>query len=168
MNSLNDIIQPESPEDFYAVEKLAEIAFGPGRFTRSAFRLREGVSHEADLSFTLHRMGELIGSVKLTRILIGNDLALLLGPLVVAPEFKNKGVGSALMEKAVEAAKLAGHAVILLVGDFDYYKKFGFEQARHGQIKLPGPVDPDRILICSLKEGVSDKFKGLASSYKKF
>lgn len=167
MNSLTDILKPESPQDYDAVEKLAEQAFGPGRFARSAFRLREGVMHEADLSFTLHRSGKLVGSVKLTKILIGNDEALLLGPLVVAPECKSEGVGAALMKKAVEAAKEAGHEAILLVGDFDYYKKFGFVRVDHGKIKLPGPADPNRILICPLVEEAKEKFSGLASQYCK-
>lgn len=167
MNSLTDIIKTEAPDDYDAVEKLAEQAFGPGRFARSAFRLREGVMHEPDLSFTLHRSGRLVGSVKLTKILIDKDEALLLGPLVVAPECKSKGVGAALMNKAVNAAKNAGHEAILLVGDFDYYKKFGFEQVAHGQIKMPGPADPARILLCPLVDGAKEKFQGLAAQYQK-
>ncbi len=167
MNALSDILKPEAPEDYDAVEMLAETAFGPGRFARSAFRLREGVMHEPDLSFTFHRSGHLVGSVKLTKILIGDDEALLLGPLVVAPECKNEGVGAALMFKAVEAAKNAGHEAILLVGDFDYYKKFGFEQVNHGQIKMPGPADPARILMCPLVDGAKEKFNGVAMQYAK-
>lgn len=166
MNTLIDIIKPEAPEDFDAVEKLAQEAFGPGRFTRSAFRLREGVMHEASLSFTLHRSGKLAGAVKLTKIIIGDDEALLLGPLVVLPEYKSEGIGAALMFKAVQAAKAQSHEAILLVGDFDYYKKFGFEQVKHGQIKLPGPVDPARILLCPLVDGAKEKFTGLAGQYK--
>ena len=166
MNKLTDIIKPESPEDYHAVEQLAEEAFGPGRFARSAFRLREGVMHEPDLSFTLHRVDKLVGSVKLTRILIGEDEALLLGPLVVTPDYKGCGVGAALMEKAVLAAKEAGHALILLVGDYDYYKKFGFKQVPHGQIKMPGPTDPARILVCPLVDGVKERFSGTAQQYQ--
>lgn len=167
MNSLTDIIKPESPDDYDGVEALAEQAFGPGRFARSAFRLREGVMHEPDLSFTLHRSGRLVGSVKLTKILIGEDEALLLGPLVVAPECKSEGVGAALMREAVSAATKAGHEAILLVGDFDYYKKFGFEQVSRGQIKMPGPADPARILLCPLVADAKAKFHGLATQYQK-
>lgn len=166
MNSFTDIINTEAPEDFDAVEKLAEAAFGPGRFTRSAFRLREGVPHEPSLSVTLHRSGKLAGSVKLTKILIAEDEALLLGPLVVAPEYKNEGVGAALMFKAVNAAREEGHQAIILVGDFDYYNRFGFEQVGHGQIKLPEPADPARILICPLNDGTREMFSGLARQYQ--
>ncbi len=165
MNSLTDIIKTEAPEDFDAVEKLAEAAFGPGRFTRSAFRLREGVPHEASLSFTLHRSGVLAGSVKQTKVLLGEDEALLLGPLVVAPEYKNEGVGAALMSRTVNAVREESHQAIILVGDFDYYNRFGFEQVSLGQIKLPGPADPARILLCPLNEGTTEKFSGLARQY---
>ena len=167
MNTHTDIIKPEAVEDFDAVEQLAAEAFGPGRFTRSAFRLREGVMHEPNLSFTLHRNEKLAGSVKLTKILIDQDEALLLGPLVVAPEFKNEGIGADLMLKAVEAAKKAEHEVIILVGDYDYYKKFGFEQIKKGQVIFPGPVDPSRILICPLVDDVKEKFSGSARQYQK-
>lgn len=166
MNSLTDIIKTESPDDYDAVEKLAEVAFGPGRFARSAFRLREGVAHDPNLSFTLHRNGVLAGSVKLTKIFIGDNVALLLGPLVVSPDYKNDGLGAGLMMKAVESARIGGHEAIILVGDFDYYKKFGFERVAHNQIKLPGPADPARILICPLVEGAKEKFKGIARQYQ--
>lgn len=166
MNSLTDTIQNESPDDYDAVEKLAEEAFGPGRFTRSAFRLREGVTHEPSLSFTLHRSGMLAGAVKLTKILVGDDEALLLGPLVVSPQYKNAGLGAALMCKAVEAARDEGYEAIILIGDFDYYKRFGFQQIPKGQITLPGPADPARILVCPLVEDADTKFSGLASKYQ--
>jgi len=165
MNPLTDLIKPECPEDFDAVEKLAEVAFGPGRFTRSAFRLREGVPHEPNLSFTLHRSGKLAGSVKLTKILVGDDETLLLGPLVVSPDHKNTGLGAALMKRAVDAARDEGHGAIILVGDLDYYKKFGFERVSPGQITLPGPADPGRILICALKENVANSLSGQARQF---
>jgi len=167
MNKFTDIIKPESPEDYAAVEQLAEEAFGPGRFARSAFRLREGVMHEPDLSFTLHRLDKLVGSVKLTRIMIGENEALLLGPLVVTSDYKGCGVGAALMEKAVQAAKEADHSLILLVGDYDYYKRFGFEQVSNGQIVMPGPTDPARILVCPLVNGAKEKTSGNVRQYQK-
>ncbi len=166
MNIYTDTLKPEQPEFYDAVESLAEQAFGPGRFARAAFRLREGVMHEPELSFVLLRKEELIGSVRLTKIMVGENEALLLGPLVVKPEFKNCGIGAQLMKKAVSSAREAGFEAIILVGDFDYYKKYGFKQLPHKQIELPGPADPARILICPLVEGIESKFSGQARRYE--
>lgn len=158
-------ISLEQLQHHEAVENLAAEAFGPGRFTRSAFRLRENVAHEDGLSFVVHAGNNLVGSVKLTRIRIGDQEALLLGPLVVAPSHKNTGIGKLLMETSVAAARKTKFGVILLVGDLPYYQRFGFEKVKHGQIQLPGPADPDRILICPLKSGSAESYCGTAKRY---
>ena len=166
MNIVPDsLIATEKPEDEHLVEKLAEDACGPGRCTRTAFRLREDVPHEPDLSFVTWLGGEPIASVRLTKIWIGDSLGLLLGPLVVSKAHKNKGYGAELMKCAVEAARNAKHDWILLVGDFPYYKRFGFEIVTPGKIYLPGPVDPQRLLICPLHSGSADQVSGTARQY---
>ena len=155
----------EKPEDHDLVEKLAEDAFGPGRFTRTAFRLREGIPHEPELSFVTWNGDNAIAAVKLTKVWVGDTVALLLGPLVVADEFKGMGYGAELMRTAVDAAGDAGHNCIILVGDLPYYQRFGFEVVPHGQITLPGPVDPHRLLACPLKEGALHAITGMARPY---
>ena len=154
MNIPNAMVAAEKPEDNSQIELLADNAFGPGQFTRTAFRLREGKPHIPELSFVVKQGSTLIGSVRLTEILVGAQPVLLLGPLVVSPEFKGSGVGSHLMHKAIEESKANGHHAILLVGDFPYYSKFGFEQVPYKSINLPGPVDPARLLICYLNDNV--------------
>ena len=155
-------ISLESSVDESEIEELCAEAFGPGRFTRSAFRLREGVANEAELSFVVHIDRKLVGSVKLTRILIGEEDALLLGPLVVAPAHKNTGIGKLLMETSIEAAGKAGHQAILLVGDLPYYERFGFQRIERGTISLPGPADPDRILVKVMGEKPVNAYHGSA------
>ena len=155
-------ISLEIPNQELAIEELCAEAFGPGRFTRSAFRLREDVESEPDLSFVVHINGDLIGSVKLTRILVGNAPVLLLGPLVVAPAHKNTGIGKLLMEHSVNTARAKGHDAILLVGDLPYYERFGFKQIERGKVTLPGPADPDRILMCSLGAKPVEEYTGKA------
>jgi len=164
MNIETATISPEKPEEFDAVEALAAEAFGPGRFARTAFRLRENVPHEVDLSFILKDKGQLAGSVRLTKIMIGEDQALLLGPLVVAPVYKNSGVGRKLMEVSVNTARDKGHGGILLVGDLPYYQQFGFEVVKHGAILMPGPVNAQRLLICKLQGDEGKSFSGQARS----
>ncbi|MEM7215250.1 MAG: N-acetyltransferase [Pseudomonadota bacterium] len=161
----NTLIATEKPEDHELVEKLAEDAFGPGRFTRTAFRLREGVPYEPDLSFVTWFGNTPIAAVKLTKIWVGETEALLLGPLVVSGDHKCNGHGARLMETVVSAAKAAGHDCIILVGDLPYYERFGFERIKPGRITLPGPVDPNRLLICPLKERVADELTGKVRPY---
>lgn len=162
MNTPELIITPELSCHNDAVEALGANAFGPGRFARTAFRLREGVAHENKLSFVALKENQLVGSVRLTRILIGDRLALVLGPLVVEKSCKNEGIGRKLMTASVEAAKNLGYELIILVGDEPYYRPFGFKRITMGQITLPGPVDPARFLYCEFQEGTVELFHGSA------
>lgn len=160
MTELSLVIRPETPLEAEAIERLHERAFGPGRFARTAFRLREGVPADPDLSFTALVGTLLVGSVRLSPIWAGGVRALVLGPLTVEPAFENRGIGAALMERSLEAARARGHALVLLVGDEPYYRRFGFRQVPPGQLVLPGPVDPARLLARELVEGALAKARG--------
>lgn len=162
MTSLPLDILPEAPDHADAIEKLHERGFGPGRFARSAFRLREGARALDGLSF-IARVGTLlVGSVRMSPIRIGGTPALLLGPLAVDPPFMNRGIGTALMNAALNAARQEGHKLVLLVGDEPFYAKAGFRRVPRGQVILPGPVDPDRILIAELHPGSFAGVQGVA------
>ena len=154
MNIANVAVTAEQPEDNEQINQLTSDAFGPGMYTRTAFRLREGKAHLPNLSFVARQEQRLLGSVRLTEIHIGDQPVLLLGPLVVPPEFKGSGVGSCLMKKAIDESQAKGYSAIVLVGDFPYYQKFGFEQVPCNAITLPGPVDPARLLVRYLDESV--------------
>jgi predicted N-acetyltransferase YhbS len=153
----------EQPDDDPAIEALHAEAFGPGRFARAAYRLREGATHDPALSFVAHAGERMIASVRMTAIAIGDRPALLLGPLVVLPACKGQGAGRALVGIAVKAARDAGHKVVMLVGDLEYYGGLGFSRLRRYQITLPGPVDPDRVLIAGLAEGALEGLAGPAT-----
>ncbi len=146
-------IRPERPEDAPLVEALNERAFGPGRYAKSAYRLREGVAHDAALAFVAVEDGILRGSVRFWPIRVGSEAALLLGPLAVQSDQRGRGIGIALMRAGIEAAKARGDAVIILVGDEPYYVRVGFVRLPPGRLKFPGPVDPSRVLGLSLKQG---------------
>jgi predicted N-acetyltransferase YhbS len=154
MTSLPLTIRHELPVDAAAIERLHERAFGPGRFARTAFRLREGVPPDPGLSFAAHVGTFLVGSVRVTPVSAGGPQALMLGPLTVDPAFEGRGIGAALMTSSIEAARAAGHDLIMLVGDAPYYARFGFKAIAPGQLMLPGPADPSRFLALELVEGV--------------
>ena len=161
MNDISFTILPETPDDAVAIERLHERTFGPGRYAKSAYRLRESRGHVLHLSFTARVGSLLIGSVRLTPICIGDTPALLLGPLTVEPPFRARGVGGALIKRALKDAKAAGHALVVLVGDEPFYGKSGFKRIPKGQVRMPGPVDPARLLVAELKPGAFDGVAGM-------
>lgn len=163
MTDISLTILPESADDEPAVERLTARTFGPGRFAKTAYRIREEVRHIPELSFTARVGTLLVGSVRLSPILIGKTAALLLGPLTVEPPFRDRGIGQKLIARALDEAKARGHRLVILVGDEPYYGKAGFKAAAKGQITMPGPVDPARLLIAEL---VADAASGVAGAIR--
>lgn len=140
-------ITAERPEDAAAIDALHQIAFGPGRFARTAFRLREGIAPIADLSFAARAEDQLVGSVRFTPIVADTLPGLLLGPLAVLPGFNGRGIGKALVRHGLESVAKGPQAFVLLVGDLPYYGPLGFERVVAGTLGFPGPVDPQRLLV---------------------
>jgi predicted N-acetyltransferase YhbS len=143
-------IRPGRPCDAVPREALLDLCFGLARFTKTCERLREGRLPWLELVAT--ERGRVIGTLRLWYISAGQSRpALLLGPLAVDSGYRNRRIGSALMERAIAAARRHGHREILLVGDEPYYRRFGFSAARTGQLQLPGPFDPARLLSLALR-----------------
>lgn len=158
---LEDVLfRPEMADDFAAVDAIHDVTFGPGRYSRTAFRLREGHAPDGPTSLVAVYRGNVIGSVRLTAIAVGGAPALLLGPLAVLPSLKSLGVGKSLMRLSMEAARQRHHRLIVLVGDLPYYWPFGFRVVPAGRLELPGPVDPARLLWAELTPGASDGVAG--------
>jgi predicted N-acetyltransferase YhbS len=88
---------------------------------------------------------------------------LLLGPLTVEPPFRDRGVGRALLDRALKDAKARGHGLVLLVGDEAYYSRAGFKRIPKGHATMPGPVDPARLLVCELTD---DAFAGVSGAIR--
>jgi predicted N-acetyltransferase YhbS len=164
MADLSLVLKPQTAADLAAIERLSARAFGPGRYARSAYRLREGVPADPDLSFVAWVGTLLVGSNIMTPIRVGATPALLLGPLTVDPAFRSGGIGEALVMRSLQAARDAGHTLVLLVGDLPYYSRMGFETVPAGQIDFCGPVDPARLLYCELVEGL---FQGVSGPVRR-
>ena len=160
MTDLSLTISQETADDALAIDRLHERTFGPGRYARTAYRIREGAQHQLELSYVARIGTLLVGSVRLTPVRIGETKALLLGPLTVEPPFRERGIGLQLIERALEGARKKGHRLMVLVGDEPYYGKVGFRRIPKGQASMPGPVDPARLLIAELEEGAFNGVSG--------
>lgn len=159
-------IRPARPEDSAAISALNARAMGPGRFARTAYRVREAAPDTFSPFCRVSLLGErLVAAVRFTPIRIGGkDGALLLGPLAVEPSVANQGYGRGLVAAALEDARAAGIALVVLVGDEPYYARLGFRRVPRGQIAMPGPVDPDRLLAIELIPGALAGFRGAVSA----
>lgn len=139
----------ETPADAAAIEALLNRAFGPGRFVKVSERVREFAAFAPELSFCAYDAGRVVGVVRMWRVSVGAQPAVFLGPLAVDQDQRSAGLGGLLVERACQAAKAAGEAAVVLVGDEPYFSRFGFEMAP--DVILPGPVDPRRVLALSLR-----------------
>lgn len=157
---LEFIITHQKPNDDDAVERLHARAFGPGRYARTAFRIREQAQASEGLAFVAHVGSLLVGAVQLTPIRVGGQPAFMLGPLTVDPPFEGRGIGRALMERCAHSARALGARIIILVGDEAYYRRSGYIRVPMGQIRLPGPVDPMRLLALELEPGALKAMQG--------
>ena len=167
MNDLPLTLRHEHTADAAAIVKLHERAFGPGRFAKTAYRLREGVDPIPTLSFVALVGTLIVGSIRLTPISIGQTKALMLGPLAVEQAFSSIGIGMSLVGRAVEAAKSEGHSLIFLVGDEPFYARAGFKVMPFNRVEMPGPVDPRRLLVLELVEGALESVNGRISGVKR-
>lgn len=164
--SLSFTIEAQGAADLPAVEDLLDRAFGPDRHGRTAYRLRDGVEPVAELSLVARSPERFLGTLRFWPIEIApenggdNIAALLLGPLAVAPDLKGKGIGITLMREGLARAREAGHRAVILVGDFDYYRRVGFVRMAPGQFTMPGPVDEARLLYLELAPGSLDGIAG--------
>jgi len=155
------VFAPEEPVHDAEIEEINAEAFGPGRFTRAAQRIREGGPHDRSVSFVALSGSNVIASVRQTPVRAGEGRALLLGPLAVRPAWKNIGIGRRLVAMALDAAKKEGWPAVVLVGDEPYYGPLGFSRIPKGQISLPGPVDPNRLLAHEIEPGAAAMLTGM-------
>jgi predicted N-acetyltransferase YhbS len=156
-------IRAEKASDVVAREALLDACFGENRHMRTCQRLRDGRSPAEGLAFSAMAEGRLIGTLRLWHVSAGGCPALVLGPLAVEANSRKLGVGTALMDHALAAAKARGHRAVILLGDAPYYARFGFSTGKTGELSLPGPFERDRLLALELAAGALDGAWGMIS-----
>jgi predicted N-acetyltransferase YhbS len=156
------LIKPEPAVLAGAVERLYDDVFGPARFHKASYLFRESVAPVRELSWIALEGDRLVGAIRYWPILVGETghPALLLGPLAIAQDRAGRGIGRALMFKTLDLAAQLGHDLVLLVGDVDYYKRFGFVPATPHGFVMPGESRPDRLQVAPLKDDVLGRIAG--------
>lgn len=147
-------ITTERPENRAQIEILLDAAFGSERRHKTSYRFRDGVAPDSYLQLVAQVDRKIVGSVRCWPVAIGDQAAtaLLLGPLVVAERFRNAGIGAALVQRTLEMAAWRRHRIMLLVGDFSYYARFGFMPAAPLGLYMPGERI-ERLLVAELDKG---------------
>jgi predicted N-acetyltransferase YhbS len=154
-------IKPETAALAGPVERLLDSAFGPARSTKASYHFRDGLAPVAELSYVATTTGSgngetVVGTIRYWPILVGSGghRALLLGPLGITRHLAGKGIGRSLTFRTLEIAASLGHDLVLLVGDVDYYKRFGFVPATPHGFSMPGETRPERLQVAPLKRGI--------------
>jgi len=143
------------------IEELQALAFGPGRFARTAFRIRERFPIDMSLSLIAEVDGTPCGSVWMTPISIGGINGYMLGPLATHPDFRKLGAGKLLAREVATRALARGEGqFVMLVGDRDYYCPLGWAPTTLGNIEFPGPVDPTRVLLFAEDKSLATTLAG--------
>ena len=156
-------IRSERPSDVVAREVLLDACFGSNRELRTCQRLRDGRAAAEGLALSVLCQGRLVGTLRLSRVSAGGVPALMLGPLAVDGACRELGIGAALVNRALAAAKARGHGAVILLGDAPYYARFGFSGLKTGDLSLPGPFERDRLLGLELREGALDGAWGMVA-----
>jgi predicted N-acetyltransferase YhbS len=155
-------LRQERPADIKAREALLDAAFGGARARKTSQRLRDGRLPAEGLSLIAAEGRRVVGTARLWNVACaGGQPALLLGPVAVAADCRNLGVGAALVRCALRDARRRGHGAVILVGDAPYYSRFGFTAETAAELKLPGPFERHRLLALELVPAALAGAKGL-------
>ncbi len=155
-------VRPVQSADLAAITALQARAFGPGRFARTAYRIREGQPPFSKFCLAAFSADTLIAAIRFTEVTVGESQgALLLGPLAVEPALAGLGHGKRLVADGLERAKTHGIQLVILVGNRAYYDRFGFVPVPPDQLWLPGPADPARILAAALTPAALTNYRGV-------
>ncbi len=155
-------LRHERPADTPAREALLDQAFGAARAKKTSQRLRHGRLPADGLAFVAADGKQVVGTARLWPIACASGQpALLLGPVAVSADCRSRGIGAALVRRAIAAARRLGHGAVVLVGDAPYYSRFGFTAEKTGALKLPGPFERHRLLALELSPGALDGARGV-------
>lgn len=154
-------VRAETARDAAAIRAVHEAAFARDLEARIVDEIRGTDAWIGELSLVAEDAGTLVGHVMLSRArlerVVGPPASLLvLGPIGVLPEHQRRGVGVALMRRAIGGAVARAEPLIALVGHPSYYPRFGFRPARALGLEPPGPWPDDAWMALRLPAWTPD------------
>ena len=162
-------VRPETKEEYETIRHLIQEAFDPMPFsTGKEWQLVEAIrssnGYIPELALVAELKGEIIGHIMVSEVAIDGKSsmipALILSPVSVLPQFQRKGIGQVLCRKAVEEASKMDYPVMIVIGDPNYYSRFGFQPAVPEGVYLPFGFEEEYLLMIPLKTGVLEKVSG--------
>jgi putative acetyltransferase len=150
-------VRPETAEDIRAIDVVHISAFGGEAEAQLVSALRESTTYNRELSQVAELGGRIVGHVLLTRVPLRKDgeekHVLALGPMSVVPSQSHRGIGSELINASIRLAKEKGYGAIVVLGHPEYYKRFGFVQARELQVTCNLPAPEDALTVIEIVAG---------------
>jgi putative acetyltransferase len=150
-------VRPETAEDIRAIDVVHISAFGGEAEAQLVSALRESTTYNRELSQVAELGGRIVGHVLLTRVPLRKDgeekHVLALGPMSVVPSQSHRGIGSELINASIRLAKEKGYGAIVVLGHPEYYKRFGFVQARELQVSCNLPAPEDALTVIEIVAG---------------
>lgn len=153
------LIRKVTSKDYQTIYQLVKTAFLTAKVSDGTEQdyvetLRKSPNYLPELEFVAVNDDELIGHIMLTKLEINDQEnkipTLLLAPLCVALPYRSRGIGKKLIEYSKQAAIDAGYRSIVLVGDLNYYGRFGFKTIDHFNIKNIANISNEHLLILEL------------------
>ena len=159
--TLHLTIRPETPLDYPAIAGVHTLAFGRNNEAQLIEQIRAFKHYIPSLSLIAELNHTIIGHILLNYVnLIGEEQwqVLSLAPIAVRPEFHNQGVGSQLVEVALERAEI-DELLVVVLGNPRFYSRFGFEPASRYGIEAPFPV-PEAAFMIKPLQNYRQPFRG--------
>lgn len=158
------LIRRETPKDYPSIYKVNCEAFGKNNEAQLVDRLRYCKSFIPELSLVATINDHIVGYILFTKIQIGskesetNSLAL--APISISPEYQSKGIGSKLIKVGLKEASNMGYKSVIVLGNENYYSRFGFKLANRWGIEAPFNIPANAFMALELQEGSLSNIRG--------
>ncbi|MCL2079172.1 MAG: N-acetyltransferase [Oscillospiraceae bacterium] len=167
---MNIELRLEEEKDYFLVEKLTREAFWnlhvPGCDEHLLIHnLRKTKEFVRNLDFVAVFENKIVGNIVYVESKIKNMdkeyTILTFGPISVLPEFQNRGIGRKLIKHTIKLSKEMGYKAIIIYGDPEYYKKFGFVESKKYNITNTDGKYSVALLVLELYPNALDGITGM-------